>query len=54
VPRTYTFTPYWNEAIQPALNEALITMISDPNADPTTVMQQAAQKAQTTLDELNQ
>lgn len=53
-PRTYTFTPYWNEAIHPALSEALTTMIVDPNADPAAVMQQAARKAQAALDKLNQ
>ena len=51
VPRAYTFTPYWNEAADPALRKALETVLLDPGADVATVMQQAAQEAQKALDE---
>ncbi len=27
VPRAYTFTPYWNETADPALNKALQTVL---------------------------
>jgi multiple sugar transport system substrate-binding protein len=53
-PRAYTFTPYWNETADPALRKALETMLLDPDADVVTVMQQAAQEAQASLDQLNQ
>ncbi len=54
-PRAYTFTPYWNETADPALRKALETILLDPNADVAAVMQQAAQEAQSALDEqLNQ
>ncbi len=52
VPRAYTFTPYWNEAADPALRKALETVILQPNADVAQVMQDAALEAQTTLDNL--
>lgn len=51
-PRAYTFTPYWNETADPALRKALETILLDPGADVTAAMQQAAQEAQTALDEL--
>ena len=51
-PRAYTFTSYWNETADPALRKALETILLDPEADVTAVMQQAAQEAQTALDEL--
>jgi multiple sugar transport system substrate-binding protein len=50
-PRAYTFTPYWNETADPALRNALETLLLDPEADVTAVMQQAAQDAQAALDE---
>lgn len=50
-PRAYTFTPYWNETADPALRNALETILLDPDADVAAVMQQAAQEAQTALDE---
>ncbi len=50
-PRAYVFTPFWNEAVDPALRKALETVLIDPAADVTTVMQKAAQEAQTALDE---
>ncbi len=50
-PRAYTFTPYWNETADPALRKALETLLLDPEADVTTVMQQAALEAQSALDE---
>jgi multiple sugar transport system substrate-binding protein len=51
-PRAYTFTPFWNETADPALRKALETILLDPQADVTAVMQQAAQEAQAALDEL--
>ena len=51
-PRAYTFTPYWNETADPALRKALETILLDPGVDVAAVMQQAAQEAQTALDEL--
>jgi multiple sugar transport system substrate-binding protein len=51
VPRAYVFTPYWGETANPALGNALETVLIDPAADVTTVMQTAAQEAQTALDE---
>jgi multiple sugar transport system substrate-binding protein len=50
-PRAYVFTPYWNETADPALRKALETVLIDPSADPTAVMQKAAQEAQAALDE---
>ncbi len=52
VPRAYTFTPYWNETADPALRRALETVLLDPQADVTAVMQEAAQSAQEALDVL--
>ncbi len=51
-PRAYTFTPFWNETADPALRKALETILLDPQADVTAVMQQAAQEAQAALDEI--
>lgn len=51
-PRAYTFTDYWNETADPALRKALESVLIDPTADVTAVMQQAAQEAQTALDAL--
>jgi multiple sugar transport system substrate-binding protein len=51
-PRAYTFTPFWNETADSALRKALETILLDPNADVAAVMQQAAQEAQSALDEL--
>lgn len=51
-PRAYTFTPFWNETADPALRKALETILIDPSADVAAVMQQAAQEAQSALDEL--
>jgi multiple sugar transport system substrate-binding protein len=51
-PRAYTFTPFWNETADPALRKALETILLDPSADVTAVMQQAAQEAQAALDEI--
>jgi multiple sugar transport system substrate-binding protein len=51
-PRAYTFTPFWNETADPALRKALETILIDPTADVAAVMQQAAQEAQSALDEL--
>lgn len=53
-PRAYTFTPYWNEAVDPFVRKILETVILDPSADITAVVQQAAQEAQAALDKLNQ
>jgi multiple sugar transport system substrate-binding protein len=51
VPRAYVFTPYWGETADPALRRALETVLIEPDADVTEVMQQAAQEAQAALDE---
>jgi multiple sugar transport system substrate-binding protein len=50
-PRAYVFTPYWGETADPALKKALETVLIDPGANVAEVMQQAAQEAQTALDE---
>jgi multiple sugar transport system substrate-binding protein len=52
VPRAYTYTPYWNETADPALRQALETLITDPAADVTATMQQAAREAQAKLEAL--
>lgn len=52
VPRAYTHTPYWNETADPALRRALETVLLDPEADVAATLQQAAQEAQTALDDL--
>jgi multiple sugar transport system substrate-binding protein len=51
VPRAYVFTPFWGETADPALNNALQTVLIDPTADVAAVMQKAAQDAQAALDE---
>jgi multiple sugar transport system substrate-binding protein len=51
-PRAYTYTTHWNETADPALRKALETVIINPGADVTAVMQQAAQEAQQALDNL--
>ncbi len=48
-PRAYTFTPYWNEAADPALRKVLETVILDPKADVATLLAQAAKDAQAAL-----
>jgi multiple sugar transport system substrate-binding protein len=50
-PRAYVFTPYWGQTADPALRTALETVLTDPDADVAAVMQQAAQTAQTALDD---
>jgi len=50
-PRAYVFTPFWGETADPALKKALETVLIDPGANVAEVMQQAAQEAQTALDE---
>jgi multiple sugar transport system substrate-binding protein len=52
VPRAYTFTPYWNETADSALNKALQTVLLDPKADVAKVMATAAKEAQASLDKL--
>ena len=49
-PRAYVFTPFWGETADPALRKALETVLIDPEADVTEVMEQAAQEAQAALD----
>jgi multiple sugar transport system substrate-binding protein len=51
-PRAYVFTPHWNETADPALRTALETILIDPDANVTEVMQRAAQDAQAALDEI--
>jgi hypothetical protein len=51
VDRAYVFTDFWGQTADPALNKALQTLLVDPSADVTTVMQNAAKEAQTALDE---
>jgi multiple sugar transport system substrate-binding protein len=50
IPRTYTFTPYWEETGRYILNDALLIAITDPEADPAYLLRQAAKEAQTKLD----
>jgi multiple sugar transport system substrate-binding protein len=50
-PRAYVFTPHWNETADPALRKALETVLIDPSANVTEVMQNAAQEAQAALEE---
>ena len=49
-PRAYVFTPYWGSTADPALRKALETVLIDPAADVTAVMQKAAKDAQAALD----
>ncbi|MGD8626671.1 MAG: sugar ABC transporter substrate-binding protein [Anaerolineae bacterium] len=51
VPRAYVYTPYWGETADPALRRALETVLVDPEADVAEVMHQAAEEAQSALDE---
>jgi len=51
VPRAYVFTPFWNETANKALGKALETVLIDPTANVATVMQTAAQEAQSALGE---
>jgi multiple sugar transport system substrate-binding protein len=51
VPRAYVYTPYWGETADPALRRALESVIIEPDVDVVTVMQQAAEQAQSALDE---
>ncbi len=50
-PRAYVSTDFWGETGDPALRKALETVLIDPTADITQVMQTAAQEAQAALDE---
>jgi ABC-type glycerol-3-phosphate transport system substrate-binding protein len=50
-PRAYVFTPYWGQTADPALRKALETVLTDPDADITAVMETAAQEAQAALAE---
>lgn len=43
-------SPYWGEVGEPELRQALETIITDPNADPRTVLEEAAARAQAALD----
>jgi vacuolar-type H+-ATPase subunit F/Vma7 len=45
------YTPYWGETADPALRRALESVIIEPDVDVVTVMQQAAEQAQSALDE---
>ncbi len=51
-PRAYVFTPFWGQTADPALRKVLETVILDPNADVATLLQTAAQEAQTALEDL--
>lgn len=48
-PITANFTPYWNSAGAKELGDALTKVITDPKADPTTVLKDAATKADKAL-----
>lgn len=50
IPRTYTFTPYWEETGRYILKDALTIGISNSKADPANLLRQAALAAQTELD----
>jgi multiple sugar transport system substrate-binding protein len=49
--RAYIYSEYWGETGGQALSDALQMVIIDENADVSVVMKEAAQKAQTLLDE---
>lgn len=49
-PRGYSRTPFWEEAIRPHIQNALDTLVMDPQADPTVVMKEAAAQAQADLE----
>jgi multiple sugar transport system substrate-binding protein len=51
-PRAYIYTPYWGQTADPALRRVLETVILDPDADVAGVLAEAAQAAQTALDDL--
>jgi multiple sugar transport system substrate-binding protein len=51
VPRAYVFTPYWGQTADPALRKALETVLTDPGADISKVMETAAKEAQAALAE---
>ncbi|MEE4194299.1 MAG: sugar ABC transporter substrate-binding protein [Anaerolineae bacterium] len=51
VDRTYVFTPYWGATGDAALRTVLETVLTDPDADITQLMKDAAVQAQTALDE---
>jgi hypothetical protein len=51
VSRAYVYTPYWGETADPALRRALETVLIDPEADVAQVMHDAAEQAQSALDE---
>jgi len=51
VDRAYVYTDYWNETGGTAIGKAIETLLVDPTADVTTVMQTAAKEAQAALDE---
>jgi multiple sugar transport system substrate-binding protein len=50
-PITANFTPYWNSAGAKELGDALTKVITDPKADPATVLKDAASKADKALKE---
>jgi len=50
-PRAYVSSPYWGQSGDPALRKALETMLVMPGSDVAVVLKQAAQEAQTALDE---
>lgn len=51
-PRAYTYTSYWNETADPALRQALETLLTDPEADAAAVLKTAAVAAQAQLEGL--
>lgn len=51
-PRAYVYTPFWGQTADPALRRALETVILDLQADAASVLQTAAQEAQSALDDL--
>jgi multiple sugar transport system substrate-binding protein len=51
VPRAYVFTPYWGSTADPALRTALETVLIEPDADVEATMHEAAQAAQTALED---
>ena len=52
-PRGYTYTPFWERTADPALRRVLEAVIIDPNADVPALLQEAAQNAQTALNDMN-
>jgi multiple sugar transport system substrate-binding protein len=53
-PRAYMYTDFWGSTADPALNKALQTVLTDPEADVAAVMANAASEAQAALDEKSQ